>query len=119
MATGYLVERDLTNVPDLMPSKTVRANAIVDANGTELVPGDIVKILNSNGNCAFGLDGVIGEYATVICKYKNRDYDMGIRFENKRGGFLHNLGNRLTTNTGYWVHSCNVEFVRHAEDSQL
>lgn len=117
--SAYLVERDLTNVPDLMPGKIIKANAIVDANGTELVPGDIVKILNSSGGCVQDLANAIGEYATVICERKQHDYDMGIQFENERRGYLHTLGNRLTTNTGYWVHSCNVEFVRHAEDSQL
>lgn len=117
--SAYLVERDLTNVPDLMPDKIIKPSTIVDANGTKLVPGDIVKILNSNGYTVTSLEDVIGEYATVICGKKQSDYDMGIQFENKRKNYLHNLGNRLTTNTGYWVHSCNVEFVRHAEDLQF
>lgn len=115
----YLVERDLTNVPDLMPNKIFKASTIVDANGTELVPGDIVKILNANGDGVYELGRAIGEYATVICKWKNRDYDMGIQFEDKFRGIFYSLDGRISTDTGLWVHSCNVEFVRHAEDSQL
>ena len=114
--TAYLHERGLDSVPHLEPTTIfTRGEGIIDAYGHELVPGDIVRIINANGYGVGNLETAIGETARVISKKRyGDDYDLGIQLlEQEPSSSWHDLAGRLPTRTGYWVYSRNVKFVRH------
>lgn len=113
---AYLRERSLDNVPHLEPMAIITPEKrLVDAYGSKLTTGDIVRVINDNGGGVGSLYRAVGETARVICEDNPiGDYDMGIQLlEQKPTPCWHNLNGRLPAETGYWVHSCNVEFVRH------
>ncbi len=113
---AYLRERSLGNVPHLEPKAIITPiKGMVDAYGHKLTPGDIVRVINADDSGVASLGRAIGETARVICEAQHiDDYDMGIQLlEQTASSYWHNLNNRLPTSTGYWVHSCNIEFVRH------
>lgn len=114
---AYLRERGLDNVTHLEPTalNTRARKGMVDAYGHELVPGDIVRIINSNGGGVGSLDIAIGETARVIRRTnQSSNYDLGIQLlEQKPSCYWHDLNGELPMNTGYWVYSRNVEFVEH------
>ncbi len=114
--TAYLNERGLDSVPHLKSTTiNTRGGGIIDAYGHELVPGDIVRIINANGYGIGNLETAIGETARVIRKaHQISDYDLGIQLlEQKPSCHWHDLSGELPMDTGYWVYSRNVEFVEH------
>ena len=113
---AYLREHSLDNVPHLEPTAIITPEErMVDAYGNKLTPGDIVRIINADGSGVGNLGRAIGETARVICEGSPiNDYDTGIHLlEQTPSCYWHSLNGRLPTDTGYWVHSCNIEFVRH------
>lgn len=106
----YLKAREITGdyiEAFVLKSKIGVGGFIGDDKTRPFKVGDRVVIVNSDGYDVDALGRFIGEEATIVSESESERFDFGIDF-----GFeafpLHNLINRLSDDTGYWVHENNL-----------